>query len=256
MSDAPVPNADSPCPEIELTSAFLDGELTEADAAGAEAHIAACAECQAFVAVAADVSEAMRRPSARLKAPPLLRARIRRRLDSEASVRPARAGFLWGALSGAGVSAAAAAFIAVLMLPPAPESLAGAVTDAHIHALSAGRTIEVVSSSHHTVKPWFAGRAPLSPPVAEFAAQGFPLVGGRVDRVLGQKAAVVVYGHGKHEIDLFVWADRGAALPASGVRLGYHTVFWKNADLDFAAVSDVAPDELSQFVRLVQAEPE
>jgi anti-sigma factor RsiW len=252
-----MPGPDSSCPELERTSAFLDGELSDAEAASGERHIETCAECQALVAAAAEASEALRRPSARLKAPPLLRARIRRRLDAEASVRPAaRAGFLWGALSGAGVSAAAAAFIAVLVLPPTPESLAGAVADAHIRALSAGRTIEVVSSSHHTVKPWFAGRTPLSPPVADLAAQGFPLEGGRVDQVLGQKAAVVVYGHGKHEIDLFVWADRGGAVPASGVRLGYHSLFWKRGDLAFAAVSDVAPDELSQFVRLVQAEPE
>ena len=243
-----------PCPEIELTSAYLDGELDEAEALRVERHIATCAECQALVAVAADVSEAMRRPSARLKAPPLLKARIRRRLNAERS--KGRPDFWWGALSGVGASAAAAALLVTLMLPPGPESLAGAVTDAHIRALSGGGTIQVASSSHHTVKPWFAGRAPLSPPVGDFAAQGFPLVGGRVDEVLGRKAAVVVYGHGKHEIDLFVWADRGGALPPAGDRLGYHTVFWKGGDLDFAVVSDVASDELSQFVRLVQTQRE
>ena len=42
-----------------------------------------------------------------------------------------------------------------------------------------GQTVEVASESHHTVKPWFAGRVPVSPPVADFTEQGFALLGGR-----------------------------------------------------------------------------
>jgi anti-sigma factor RsiW len=245
-----------PCPETEHTSAFLDGELDEAETARIERHIDTCAECQALAVAAAEVSEALRKPSARFKASPLLRARIRRRLDAEALDRRGRPGFWSGALSGVGAGLAAAALIVALNLPPAADQLAGAVTDAHIRALSGGHTIQVVSSSHHTVKPWFAGRTPLSPPVGDFAAQGFPLEGGRVDQVMGRSAAVVVYGHGAHEIDLFVWADRGGGLPPAGDRLGYHTVFWKRGDLAYAVVSDVGQAELSQFVGLVQAQRE
>ncbi len=119
-----------------------------------------------------------------------------------------------------------------------------------------GRTIEVVSSDHHTVKPWFAGRAPLSPPVADFAAEGFPLAGGRLDRIGAARAAVVVYRHGRHEIDLYAWPDRGQELPDEAIRRGYRLIFWKRGDLDFAAVSDAAEPELRQFVALVRSEPE
>jgi anti-sigma factor RsiW len=130
------------------------------------------------------------------------------------------------------------------------------LVDAHTRALMSGHVIEVASSNHHTVKPWFAGRVPVSPPVADFAADGFALAGGRIDKVAGSAAAVVVYRHGAHEIDLFVWPDRGSRLPASGVRHGYHAVFWKNGDLDFAAVSDMQSNELSRFVELVKGERE
>lgn len=238
-----------PCTETERTSAFLDGELDGADAAAAERHIATCAHCQHFVAAAADASEALRSPAAQLAAPPLLKARIRKALDREA--RPPRPTFLWGALSGVGVSGLAAALAVAVMAPPAPEAFSVALADAHVRALESGKTIAVVSTSHHTVKPWFAGKAPLSPPVGDFAAQGFPLVGGRVDKVLGRKAAVVVYGHGAHEIDLYVW--RGGTLPVSTDRAGYHEVFWTKGDLNLAAVSDVGSAELDQFVGLVQA---
>jgi anti-sigma factor RsiW len=112
----------------------------------------------------------------------------------------------------------------------------------------------VVSSNHHTVKPWFAGRIEVSPPVADFAKDGFVLAGGRVDRVAGSRAAVVVYRHGKHEIDLFVWPDRGARLPGESLRHGYRSFFWKNGDLDFAAVSDTERAELVKFTNLVRAE--
>ena len=73
---------------------------------------------------------------------------------------------------------------------------------------------------------------------------------------LGADAAVVVYQHGKHEIDLFVWADRGGALSDAAVSHGYHVIAWKRRDLDFAVVSDAAQPELERFAELVRAEPE
>ncbi|MGC1301670.1 MAG: zf-HC2 domain-containing protein, partial [Caulobacteraceae bacterium] len=66
------------CAEYERTSAYLDGELDAGASAEAEGHIADCADCQAFVAAAAEVSEAMRAPGVRLAAPAALRARIGR----------------------------------------------------------------------------------------------------------------------------------------------------------------------------------
>ncbi len=250
------------CADLLRTQAFIDGEVDGADAAAIERHIAGCKDCQAFCADAAALSDDLRRAS-RHAAPPHLHHRIEASLDRErrrrsrpgAGLAP-RSGFWRGALSGAGVTALAAGLAVVAMLPPSAATLAGQVTDAHTRALLQGRTIEVVSSDHHTVKPWFAGRVALSPPVADFAAQGFKLTGGRLDRIAGAPAAVVVYQHGRHEIDLFVWADRGSPLPKEAVRLGYHAVFWKRHDLDFAAVSDTAAPELASFVDLVRAEPE
>ena len=150
----------------------------------------------------------------------------------------------------------AAALAMLIVLPPSAGTLAEAVTDAHTRALMSGNAIVVASTNHHTVKPWFAGRVPLSPPVADFAAQGFPLAGGRTDTVAGVPAAVVVYRHGKHEVDLFVWADKGSRQPGESTTRGYHAIFWKRGDLDFAAVSDTEGTELHKFVTLVQSEPE
>ena len=77
-----------------------------------------------------------------------------------------------------------------------------------------------------------------------------PLTGGRVDEVAGRPAAVMVYAHGKHEVDLFAWPDRGADLPGAGLTHGFRTTFWKQGDMDFAAVSDVDQAAFQKFVAL------
>ncbi len=252
------------CTEYERTSAFLDGELDDRESAEVEQHLETCPHCQALAAAAGEASELLRGPAARLTAPAGLRARIGQRLDAEAAtvVRLPRVRrqsgwdrFWVGAAGGVGASAIAAALALVAFLPPSAATLTGELADAHIDALMSGRTIAVVSSSHHTVKPWFAGRAPLSPPVADFAPQGFTLTGGRVDRIGRKKAAVVVYRHGAHEIDLYAWPTDGA-LPQDSDRRGYHLIFWTMDDLSFAAVSDMQKSELEAFVQLVKSERE
>jgi len=244
------------CSDLLRTQAWLDGELDDRAAAEAERHVAECADCRALSADVADLSDAVRANVSRYRAPAWLHARVIAALDADRARKPERRNFWLGAGSGAGITALAASLAFFSFLPPSAATLAEAVTDAHTSALMRGETIQIVSSNHHTVKPWFAGRVALSPPVADFPQNGFSLAGGRVDEIAGARAAVVVYRHGAHEIDLFVWADKGAELPAPTTRLGYHTVFWKRGDLDFAAVSDTETAELNKFVNLVRGERE
>ena len=236
------------------TQSYLDGELHGAAAQGAERHLQTCAACQALAADTADLSDLLRK-AARHRAPDALRGRVAMLLDRDAGRRPARP-FWWGAASGAGVTALAAALAILAILPPSAATLTQAITDAHARALVADRTIMVVSSNHHTVKPWLAAHAGLSPPAMDFAADGFALAGGRVDEVAGMRAAVMVYRHGNHQIDLFAWPDRGARLPEAGITHGFRSRFWKNGDLDFAAVSDVDSAAFEKFTALARAQRE
>jgi len=256
------------CPERLRTQAFIDGEIAEADVASVERHIEGCEDCQAFCADAAGVSDAIRSSATRHAAPDHVRRRVTMMLDAEpaptaatrrrapADARTDRRSFWRGAFGGAGITGLAASLAILAVQPPSPTTLVDQVTAAHTKALMDGREIAVVSSDHHTVKPWFAGRIDLSPPVRDFAAQGFKLIGGRLDKVGRAPAAVLVYQHGRHQVALFVWSDRGSPLPTEGVRHGYHTMFWKSGDLDFAAVSDTATPELANFVQLVRSQPE
>ncbi len=243
------------CTERETTRALLDGQLDGAAAKDAALHLEGCAACAMLRDESERMSLALRQQ--RYRAPVQLRTRIANAIAEETQnvvlLRGSKRGFWQGALSGAFATALAAGFALFLILPPSAATLADAVTEAHSQALVSGHAIVVASSDHHTVKPWFATHVDISPPVVDFRDAGFPLAGGRVDKIAGQHAAVVVYRHGKHAIDLFVWADRGSPLPGDGMRHGYHTTFWKQGDLDFAAVSDMEEVELAKFVTLVRS---
>ncbi len=113
---------------------------------------------------------------------------------------------------------------------------------------------EVVSSDQHTVKPWFNGKVPFSPPVTDLAAQNFPLIGGRLDYVENHPVAALVYQRRLHFINLFVWPSPRDSSTAEDFRTqqGYNVIHWSQGGMEYWAVSDVNQGDLPDFVRLVQ----
>jgi anti-sigma factor RsiW len=248
------------CAEALRVQAYFDAELDASGAAAVERHLLSCAECRALLADLAELRNTLRRDCAPA-APLPLRAALSRALDAEeARSRGARAplpspwrtrSFWLGAGSGIG-GALAAGLLFVLLAPLAGTALLDDLVGAHLRSLTPAHLIAVESSDHHTVKPWFSGHTDVSPVVADFAADGFTLVGGRADALQRQRAAVLVYRHGAHVINVFSWEARHAALTREAARNGYHMVFWSDGDLQYCAVSDAGWDELRQLARLIQ----
>jgi anti-sigma factor RsiW len=160
--------------------------------------------------------------------------------------------FWQGAFSGMGGTALAAGIAFFLLAPALTTPILDDLVSAHVRSLMPDHLIDVVSTDKHTVKPWFAGHADVSPVVADFDAQGYRLIGGRADYFDRQRAAVVVYQHGSHVINVFGWAADQHGLPKNTTRNGYHLVFWKTGNLEYCAVSDAAWGELIGLVRLLQ----
>ncbi len=258
------------CAEALRVQAYFDTEVDALSAADVERHIEHCAECCALLKDLKEVRGVLRQESGFAHAPSPLRAKILRALDEEdAGQAPAGVGsiarsgtqilarsraapFWTGALSGAGGMAMAAALAFFVLVPRFANPLLDELMNAHARSLMPAHLIDVVSTDKHTVKPWFAGHADVSPAVADFEQQGYKLIGGRADYLDQQRSAVVVYQHGSHVINVFSWSGKGAALPASVTRNGYHFISWTAGDMRYCAVSDTGRDELMGLVRLLQ----
>jgi anti-sigma factor RsiW len=242
------------CNENLRLQAYFDGELDASAALEIERHLESCAECAALLAELEATRKLLRQEASYHRPDAVLRGDILGKLDREDGVqaprhRPWR--FLSGAASGAGATALAAALVFFLYMPQS-NPLMDDVMNAHLRSLMSDHMIDVVSSDRHTVKPWFAGHTDVSPPAADFTKEGYALVGGRADYVDGHRAAVVVYRHGLHIVNVFAGAAGKEKLPDGITRKGYHIVCWRGADLDYCAVSDTGMDELLDLVRLIK----
>jgi anti-sigma factor RsiW len=111
--------------------------------------------------------------------------------------------------------------------------------------------IDVVSSDHHTVKPWFAGKVTFAPLVKQLDAAGYVLKGGRVDIVNGAPAAVLVYQVGRHVVDLYQWPVSAGTVPLreSTQIEGFNLRRWEEGGLAIWCVSDLSADELERFAQ-------
>lgn len=245
------------CNETLRVHAYFDGELDAGAAAEIERHLETCPDCAALLKDLETTRNALRQSAPYYRAGPELRERLADALDDVDGERPRPRGawigrgFLTGAASGVGISALAAAMAFFLLLQPPPDLLVTDLTNAHLRSLMSDHAIDVVSSDRHTVKPWFAGHTDVSPPAVNFASQGYTLIGGRADYIDGHRAAVVVYRHGKHVINVFAWIAGDAPLPSAALRNGYHLLFWKSGNVAYCAVSDTGLDEIRELTRLI-----
>ncbi len=106
------------------------------------------------------------------------------------------------------------------------------------------------------MKPWFQGKLDYSVAVADWSAEGFPLVGGRLDYVENAPAAALVYRRAQHVVNLFIWpGKRGEVEPVRRLsRRGYNAFCWARDGMHYWAVSDLNAAELQKFVELVSRE--
>jgi anti-sigma factor RsiW len=252
------------CPDKEiLLHGLIDGELDAVHAAQIEAHIAGCAGCAKAHADLLELRAALRAEGVREALPKSLRTRLETTIraaeaDGEphkvVAFRPRRRWVRWE-LGAGGALAAAVAALAVLVGPGLQtEGLQQQLVDNHVRSLLADHLIDVVTSDKHVVKPWFDGKVDFSPPVIDLAADGYPLVGGRLDYVNRRVVAAVVYKRRLHVINLFMWPDRVGGGPAQAeFANGYRLRHWARGGMTYWAVSDVDAASLKQFEQLQEA---
>jgi anti-sigma factor RsiW len=239
-----------------LLPAFADGQLNPVRRFLVGRHIARCTSCLTELEVMQTMRTAIRTNLTVHRAPPALAMRIASALPREAPppVRraPLRQGFAGAAMAGG--FAGVALTLAVMAMTPRADTLAADVVADHVRSMMADHLTDVATSDRHTVKPWLSARLDLSPEVKDFVAEGYPLVGGRLDYVEGHRAAAIVYRRDRHVINLFAFVadDRTDAPPQQQSRDGFNIVRWRMGGVTYVAVSDVEAGQLLAFVRLVE----
>ena len=261
------------CSEAEiLIHALLDNELDAGHACEVEAHISGCADCTKRLAAFRSMRQSMAEANLKEAAPLYLRERIEALVPAPSSAaataaseapapriapwRISRRFFAGGFATGAVFSGAIAATLVVGVFRSDEDRLiTGEVISAHMRSLQPGHLTDVETSDQHTVKPWFNGKLDMAPPVIDLTAQGFTLIGGRLDDVNGETAAAIVYRRRNHVINLFVARESGSGHEtiASYSRHGFNVRQWTKDGLDFWAVSDINGAELDEFCQKLVA---
>jgi anti-sigma factor RsiW len=244
----------------DLLHGFIDGELDAANAARFEAHLATCRECAGEMENALMVKRLAAREGVKWQAPEAVHARVQAALSLEQAMtkrasaatsqtgNPWRRGLRfirdWSFVPSLAVLAAS--LMLVLNVPQQSQSIEDQLLASHVRSMLADHLTDVLTSDQHTVKPWFNGKIDFSPPVVDLAAQGFPLVGGRVDYLDGRVVAALIYRRHGHVINLFIWPGTSGT-HGNAEKDGYNFVEWHADGLIFWAVSDVAAPDLSTF---------
>jgi anti-sigma factor RsiW len=242
---------------VGLSHGRLDASL-EADVQG---HLRTCAQCAAIAESEAALTAALGRLPQH-PASSALKERLRAAWPETRSRRP------WSRRLRVVATALAVAAAAVVLVPlawdlvavrPDRESaerlVAEAVND-HVRMLIRQQPLEVRSGGIHQVRPWFTGRLDFAPVVPFGGDEEFPLQGGAVGYFIDRRAAVLVYGHGRHTISLLVFRAEGLRWPRRGLvsvgaveayadaTRGFNVLLWRRGDLGYALVSDVEPAAL------------
>ena len=241
----------------ELLHAYLDGELDIVRDVAMAQHMDECPACAQVYRRQQELRAALRTSPLAFPPPEALQQRIRSavRRASRADIHARVWAWPWLRV-GAALAASVLLIWRMGFVPigPSPEDvLTQEVIAGHTRSLMANHLTDVTSSDQHTVKPWFEGKLPFAPPVQDMAAQGFPLVGGRLDYLENRPVAALVYQRQQHIINLFLWP----AMPGGGhgetthTRHGYNVIHGTMADMTYWVVSNLNMSELQEFVKLL-----
>jgi anti-sigma factor RsiW len=236
-------------PAKSLLEAYLDDELDAAQSAQVAEHLASCSSCAEIHSQLLELRAGIRAHAPYYRAPARLPGRIHRALRQAATdkAQPWR----WIAIAASILLAVSLAWnVAAWRSHTSSGLVAEDIFASHMRALTGTHLLDVPSSDQHTVKPWFNGKLDFSPDVRDFTAQGFPLIGGRIDYVADRMVAALVYQRRQHVIDLFTWPSTAPESGAELSRNGYHMVHWSAAGMAWWAVSDLSVAELRQFENL------
>ena len=241
-----------------LLQGYFDGELSGRRATEFERHLRHCAYCATELVDLDLLRDSLQLAQLYQPAPASLRRKINAPLHATVPTTVASPPRLWHWLA-----AAAALLLVAIVLGRVGDGLHGddyqaelaeEIVDSHVRSLRPGPITGIASNDERDVKEWLDGRARFAVPVRDFANNGFPLKGGRLDVIEGRAVAVLVYERNGRPINVFVWPTREQDRPpGTGSRQSFQWVDWRKGKMEFCAVSDADPVDLKELQQLMNS---
>jgi mycothiol system anti-sigma-R factor len=237
---------------------YLDGELDATRSADFERHLEGCRECATSLGSEESLRSSLQRSGLYESAPVAVRKKIR--ADLAAATKPSGGlripAWRWIAVAASILIVAGVSWFSWPQRKDTASSVpftAAEMIDAHVRSLQPGHLTDIASTDQHAVKPWFDGKLAFVPPVKDYADEGFPLIGARLDVLGGQNVAALVYTRRKHIINVFVMPTKEADTPihAPGLRQGYQWRHWRRQGMEYCAVSDASDSDIYELAQLI-----
>jgi anti-sigma factor RsiW len=241
-----------------MLAAYLDGELSPGETLEMDRKLRADPKLRRLRDELSSLSGSIRDLVAATPVPSDLAERSRERFAVVSVLPKPRKPSYWRSI-------AAALVMGLLVGGPAGYGLShvfdpartSAIEDAifanHLRGLAAPQPFDIASSDRHTVKPWFNGRTAIAPDAPDLSAQGFPLVGGRVDIVDGKTVPTLIYRRRQHVISVTIVPRTDDGSGGVMRREGSQIRHWSASDLSYFATSDLNAKELGEFATLFRS---
>lgn len=237
-----------------VLSALIDNELSPAELAHANEHLAQCPACTAG-ALSTSMLKQSATQAGQAHAPSKeFMDRLARASRHRAPAPSPRRYWLVPAIA-AGLLLVFIASLATHRITRqqttasvSRTALASEVVDQHIATLASTVPPGVLSTDQHTVKPWFQGKLPFSFNLPGNLPSDTVLEGANLTYVHNQPAAQLLYRIHKHRVSLFVTSARSSSAPFTQTLSGFHVQSFTTNGLYVLAVSDVNPADLAALV--------
>jgi len=239
----------------EKLDAFLDGELTPAEAAAMSVHLRACSACALDALARVQGKRAVAAAGKRYEPGTQLRARVAKNLTTKPR---SQTSWFWKIVFVPAILLVIISLAFNLYVSRATarrQTILGELADLHVAALASATPVDVLSADRHTVKPWFQGRIPFTFNLPELQGSEFTLLGGRVTYLAQTPGAHLLYQLRKHEISVFIFQDRGAeaALPSGPLNAAsFNMDSWVKNGLRYFVVGDVSAADIQALSTLLR----
>jgi len=240
-----------------LLNAYVDGELDSAGSLSVEGHVQRCTSCLTDMENLRGLSSAIQSGGLRFMAPASLKRNVQAAIRAaNPDVKRSFFDWRWASALASAALVIVVGFVLTTQWKKSSEEtlLVDNIVSSHVRSMMANHITDVASSDSHTVKPWFSGKLDYSPPAKDLTAQGFRLVGGRMDYLDNRPVAAVVYQRSQHVINLFVWpsGNTAAGREEELVRQGYNLIHWNESGMTYWLVSELNLPELRECARLLK----